>query len=49
MMPSRTADHLFGMSRYPERAEKLAERKLSTQHGERAKRVRGSMPGEEKC
>lgn len=28
-MPSRTADHLYWTSRYTERAEKLAEGRLS--------------------
>ena len=48
-MLSRTADHLFWMSRYTERAVKLAAGGLSTQHRVRAQHVRGSLPGEEKC
>ena len=48
-MLSRTADHLFWMSRYTERVEKAAEGRLSPQHSVRAQRVRGSLPGEETC
>ncbi|WP_081679651.1 alpha-E domain-containing protein [Acidovorax sp. JHL-9] len=48
-MLSRTADHLFWMSRYTERAEKVAAGGLSSQHSARAQRVRGSLPGEEAC
>jgi uncharacterized alpha-E superfamily protein len=43
-MLSRTADHLFWMSRYTERAEKSAGGRLSTQHRVRAQHVRGSLP-----
>jgi uncharacterized alpha-E superfamily protein len=45
-MLSRTADHLFWMSRYTERAEKTACR-LSLQHREGAQRVRCSLPAKE--
>ncbi|MGV3680744.1 MAG: alpha-E domain-containing protein [Acidovorax sp.] len=48
-MLSRTADHLFWMSRYTERAEKTAIGGLSTKHSLRAKRVRGSLPEEAPC
>ncbi|HEY9208496.1 alpha-E domain-containing protein [Acidovorax sp.] len=48
-MLSRTADHLFWMSRYTERAEKAAPGGLSSQHRVRVQRVRGSLPGEETC
>ncbi len=48
-MLSRTADHLFWMSRYTERAENAAEGGVSPQHSQRAKHARGSLPGEEKC
>ena len=43
-MLSRTADHLFWMSRYTERAEKPHGMGLSTQHRVRAQHVRGSQP-----
>ncbi len=43
MMLSRTADHLFWMSRYTERAEKPAVGGLSLKHGRRAQRVRGFL------
>ena len=43
-MLSRTADHLFWMSRYTERAEKHAVGGLSLKHGQRAQRVRGFLP-----
>ena len=43
-MLSRTADHLFWMSRYTERAEKAVASGLSTQHRVRAQHVRGSLP-----
>jgi ABC-type transporter Mla subunit MlaD len=42
-MLSRTADHLFWMSRYTERAEKAAAGGLSPQD-----RVRGSLPAHAK-
>lgn len=45
-MLSRTADHLFWMSRYTERAENAAEGGVSPQHSQHA---RGSLPGEKKC
>ena len=48
-MLSRTADHLFWMSRYMERAENAAEGGVSQQHSQRAQHARGSLPGEEKC
>ena len=48
-MLSRTADHLFWMSRYTERAENAAEGWVSLQHSQRAQHARGSLPGEEKC
>lgn len=48
-MLSRTADHLFWMSRYTGRAEKTAAGGLSTQQRPRAQRVRGSLPGEDVC
>lgn len=44
MMLSRTADHLFWMSRYTERAVQRAEGALSTQHRVRAQHARGSLP-----
>ena len=43
-MLSRTADHLFWMSRYTERAEKAAVGELSKQYRVRAQRVRGFLP-----
>ena len=42
-MLSRTADHLFWMSRYTERADKPVEG-LASQHSGRAQRVRGLLP-----
>jgi hypothetical protein len=48
-MLSRTADHLFWMSRYTERAEKTAAGGLSLKHCVRAQRVRGSLPEEVAC
>ncbi|MDD2177298.1 alpha-E domain-containing protein [Acidovorax sp. D2M1] len=48
-MLSRTADHLFWMSRYTERAANAAEGGVSPQHSQRAQHARGSLPGEEKC
>ena len=48
-MLSRTADHLFWMSRYTERAENAAECGVSPQHSQRAQHALGSLPGEEKC
>ncbi|WP_462390611.1 alpha-E domain-containing protein [Acidovorax sp. Q11] len=43
-MLSRTADHLFWMARYTERAEKSCVAGLSTQHRQRAQHARGSLP-----
>ena len=43
-MLSRTADHLFWMSRYTERAEKPHAMGLSIQHCMRAQHARGSQP-----
>ncbi|MFN4118362.1 alpha-E domain-containing protein [Acidovorax sp.] len=44
-MLSRTADHLFWMSRYTERAVKTAKGSFSAQHRVlRAQHVRGSLP-----
>ncbi|MBU0747530.1 MAG: alpha-E domain-containing protein [Gammaproteobacteria bacterium] len=43
-MLSRTADHLFWMSRYTERAEKPTAGGLSIKHSVRAKHARGSLP-----
>ena len=48
-MLSSTADHLFWMSRYTERAEKAFAESLSSQHRVRAQHVRGSLPGEGAC
>ncbi|GKT23340.1 alpha-E domain-containing protein [Acidovorax sp. SUPP3334] len=48
-MLSRTADHLFWMSRYTERAEKTAAGGLSSTHRECAQRVRGFLPEESAC
>ncbi|MFN7854990.1 MAG: alpha-E domain-containing protein [Acidovorax sp.] len=48
-MLSRTADHLFWMSRYTERAENAAAGGVSPQHCLRAQHARGSLPGEESC
>ena len=48
-MLSRTAVHLFWMSRYTERSENAAEGGVSLQHCQRAQPARGSLPGEEKC
>ncbi|WP_082836239.1 alpha-E domain-containing protein [Acidovorax sp. GW101-3H11] len=43
-MLSRTADHLFWMARYTERAEKSCAAGLSIQHRQRAQHARGSLP-----
>ncbi len=43
-MLSRTADHLYWMSRYTERAEKATAGGLLIQHRARAQHVRGSLP-----
>ena len=43
-MLSRTADHLFWMSSYTERAENAAEGEVSLQHRGRAQHVRCSLP-----
>ena len=48
-MLSRTADHLFWMSRYTERAEKAALSGLSSTHRRGAQRTRGFLPGEAAC
>ena len=48
-MLSRTADHLFWMSRYTERAEKSAYGGLSTKRSGRAQRVRCFTPGAKPC
>ena len=48
-MLSRTAVHMFWMSRYTERAEIAAEGGVSLQHSQRVQHARGSLPGEEKC
>ncbi|MFD1709480.1 alpha-E domain-containing protein [Ottowia sp. GY511] len=48
-MLSRTADHLFWMSRYTERAEKAAAGGLSPQHRRRAQHARCSLPEEPSC
>jgi uncharacterized alpha-E superfamily protein len=43
-MLSRTADHLFWMSRDTERAENAAQGGVSPQHSQRAQHARGSLP-----
>ena len=43
-MLSRTADHLFWMSRYTERAEKPHSMAFLIQHRVRAQHVLGSQP-----
>ena len=48
-MLSRTADHLYWMSRYTERAEKNAEGIFSPEYCARVQRVRGSLPKESLC
>ena len=48
-MLSHTADHLFWMSRYTERAEKDSEGGVSSQHRLRAQHVRCSLPEEAAC
>ncbi|WP_404821577.1 alpha-E domain-containing protein [Paracidovorax oryzae] len=48
-MLSRTADHLFWMSRYTERAETRAAGAHSQKYCLRAQRVRGFLPGEDAC
>ena len=48
-MLTRTADHLFWMSRYTVRAEKDFEGGVSSQHRLRAQHVRGSLPEEAAC
>ncbi|MDP2768580.1 MAG: alpha-E domain-containing protein [Giesbergeria sp.] len=48
-MLSRTADRLFWMSRYTERADKDAAGALALQHRVRAQHVPGFLPGEEPC
>ena len=46
-MLSRTADHLFWMSRDTERADKRCA--LATQQRPPAQQARGFLPGEESC
>ncbi len=48
-MLSRTADHLFWMSRYTERAVKPDAGGVSSEYRRRAQRVRGSLPEETAC
>lgn len=48
-MLSRTADHLYWMSRYTERAEKNAAGVFSPEYGARVQRVRGALPKEGLC
>ncbi|MDR0216811.1 MAG: alpha-E domain-containing protein [Comamonas sp.] len=48
-MLSRTADHLYWMSRYTERAEKNAAGIFSPEYCARAERVRGALPQEGLC
>ncbi|MDN5503315.1 MAG: alpha-E domain-containing protein [Comamonas sp.] len=48
-MLSRTADHLYWMSRCTERAEKKAASIFSTEYAARVQRVRGSLPKEGLC
>ncbi|WP_370633660.1 alpha-E domain-containing protein [Acidovorax sp. sic0104] len=48
-MLSRTADHLFWMSRYTERAEKTAVSELSIKHSARAQHAWGFLPKEGAC
>ncbi|WP_440108173.1 alpha-E domain-containing protein [Acidovorax sp. BL-A-41-H1] len=43
-MLSRTANHLFWMSRYTERAETASAGGDSPQHSQRAQHARGSLP-----
>ncbi|MDF1482327.1 alpha-E domain-containing protein [Extensimonas sp. H3M7-6] len=43
-MLSRTADHLFRLSRCTERADKTAAGGLAPEYRRRAQRVRGSLP-----
>ena len=45
----RTADHLYWMSRYTERAEKNAVGVFSPEYGARVQRVRGALPKEGLC
>lgn len=44
---SRTADHLFRMSRHTERADKRSA--LATQQRQPAQQARGFLPEEESC
>ncbi|MDR2324739.1 MAG: alpha-E domain-containing protein [Acidovorax sp.] len=46
-MLSRTADHLFWMSRYTERADKREA--LALQHSRHAQHARGFLPKEGLC
>lgn len=48
-MLSRTADHLYWMSRYTERAEKNAAGVFSPEYGARVQRVREALPKESLC
>ena len=48
-MLSRTADHLFWMSRYTERAVKAVADGLSTQQRMHAQHARGFLPKEGAC
>ncbi|RYF05935.1 MAG: hypothetical protein EOO31_11160 [Comamonadaceae bacterium] len=48
-MLSRTADHLFWMSRYTERAAKAALSGLSTKYSARAQHAWGFLPKEGAC
>ncbi|WP_349731992.1 alpha-E domain-containing protein [Comamonas sp. wu1-DMT] len=48
-MLSHTADHLYWMSLYTERAEKNAASIFSPEYGARVQRVRGSPPKEGLC
>ncbi|AFU47506.1 hypothetical protein C380_19060 [Acidovorax sp. KKS102] len=47
-MLSRTADHLFWMARYTERAEKPCAAGLSKKCRKRVPHARGSLPSSEK-
>ena len=48
-MLSHTADHLYWMSLYTERAEKNAASIFPPEYGARVQRVRGSLPKEGLC
>ncbi|WP_148279997.1 alpha-E domain-containing protein [Acidovorax sp. KKS102] len=47
-MLSRTADHLFWMARYTERAERPCAAGLSKKYGKRVQHARGSLPSSKK-